>query len=209
MIPLGEILPQRDPQNARQHTEESQRAIEQSLRQLGPSRSILLDAEGIVRAGNGTISAAQAAGIESVLVVPSDGTELVAVRRRDLTPAERQALALADNRTGELSRWGPLLRDVAKNVAGAGFSVESLGFDAKEMEFILRKAEAVPAESEPSSGDRESPEKKSHIEQHVPDQSGKLKSGYQIMVLVDTLAARDELLQWAESEGLDAEPLRV
>jgi site-specific DNA-methyltransferase (adenine-specific)/site-specific DNA-methyltransferase (cytosine-N4-specific) len=79
--------------------------IEDSLRQYGAGRSILLDKHGRIIAGNKTAENAGAIGMEDVLVVQSDGTRLVAVQRTDLDlddPHTRQ-LAIADNRSGQVS----------------------------------------------------------------------------------------------------------
>lgn len=203
-LKVTDLLARKDPENAREHTDQSQAAIRASIEKLGPSRSILVDADGIVRAGNGTLTAAAAVGIENVLVVPSDGTKLVAVRRSGLSEAEKTALALADNRTAELSRWGPLLGKVAQEVAGAGFDTEGIGFAPKEMEFLLRRIAQRQEETESAKVDAGSPGPKAHIDKHSPDQTGKLKSGYEVLVYCDTLAEQAELLAWCKAEGHEA-----
>lgn len=206
-LKVTDLLARKDPENAREHTEQSQAAIRASIEKLGPSRSILVDADGVVRAGNGTLTAAAAVGIENVLVVPSDGTKLVAVRRSGLSEAEKTALALADNRTAELSRWGPLLGKVAQEVAGAGFDTEGIGFDPQEMEFLLKKIRQREEEKTAKPADSGEAENKSHLERNVPDQSGKLTSGYELIVYCDTLADQLELLEWCQQEGFEASRL--
>jgi hypothetical protein len=94
-----------DPQNARKHTPRNLGMIERSLGQVGTARSIVIDEDGIVLAGNATIEAAAAAGIERVQVVDSDGETLIAVRRTGLTPTQKTDLALFDNRSAELAEW--------------------------------------------------------------------------------------------------------
>lgn len=56
-------------------------------------------------AGNGTIEAAAAIGIDRVLVVPTDGNTLVAVQRTDLSERQKTRYAIADNRASDLSDW--------------------------------------------------------------------------------------------------------
>lgn len=207
---MAELLARKDPENAREHTEHSQAAIRSSIEKLGPSRSILVDAEGIVRAGNGTLTAAAAVGIENVLVVPSDGTKLVAVRRSGLSEAEKLTLALADNRTAELSRWGPLLGQVAQEVGQAGFDTAGIGFEPKEMEYLLRQIAKRQEESESTTDeDAGKPGPKSHIEKHTPDQSEKLKSGYEVLVYCDTLLEQEELLAWCLVEEYEARKVEL
>jgi len=58
-----------------------------------------------VLAGNGTVEGAKAAGITNVRVIETDGTELIAIKRTGLSEEEKVGLALADNRTADLSEW--------------------------------------------------------------------------------------------------------
>jgi DNA modification methylase len=76
-----------------------------ALKSVGAARSIVIDEENTVLAGNGVREAALAAGITEVQVVDVDGSTLVAVRRSGLTPAQKRDLAIYDNRTAELAEW--------------------------------------------------------------------------------------------------------
>lgn len=105
VLPITDLTP--DPANARRHPERNRRTIEQSLRELGAARSIVIDEAGTILAGNGTAAAAAAVGLQRVRVVDADGSELVAVRRRNLTPEQKRRLALADNRASDLSDFDP------------------------------------------------------------------------------------------------------
>ena len=58
--------------------------IEKSFRELGDGRSILLDRNGNIIAGNKSQQAAIAAGIKMVRVIETTGDELVAVKRTDV-----------------------------------------------------------------------------------------------------------------------------
>jgi hypothetical protein len=62
--------------------------IENSLRNFGAGRSIVLDKHGNIIAGNKTVENAGAIGLEDVIVVQTDGTKLVAVQRMDLDLAK-------------------------------------------------------------------------------------------------------------------------
>jgi hypothetical protein len=95
-----------DPRNARVHGEENKKLIRRSLEEVGPFRSIGVDGEGIIRAGNGVYEQAQALGLK-VRIVDARPSELIAVRRRDLKGRKAVRAALLDNRTGELSEWNP------------------------------------------------------------------------------------------------------
>ena len=92
-----------DPRNVRKHGKRNQQVIFDSLKELGAGRSILIDAADTAVAGNGVLEQAEKLGIP-IRVVESDGSELIAVKRIDLTPDDprRKALAIADNRADDL-----------------------------------------------------------------------------------------------------------
>lgn len=81
--------------------------LEASLREYGAARSIVVDEQGEIIAGHGTVEAAKKAGITKVRTVETDGTEIVAVVRPGLSAKQKAELAIADNRTGELAEWLP------------------------------------------------------------------------------------------------------
>lgn len=93
-----------DELNANKGTERGRLMVRTSLEQNGAGRSILLDREGNIVAGNKTWKGAIEAGIEQVIVVPTDGSQLVAVQRTDLEldSPEGRAIAISDNRAGEV-----------------------------------------------------------------------------------------------------------
>lgn len=96
---LADLTP--DGENFNRHTEFGQKLLEDSLRKFGAGRSILVDKDGNIIAGNSTTETAAAIGMEDVIVVPTDGKKLVVVQRTDLTldSPEGREMALADNMT--------------------------------------------------------------------------------------------------------------
>lgn len=94
-----------DHKNARRRTDRSSNLIKESLQRYGAARSIVIDEENRILAGNGTIEGAKAAGIENLRIIETDGDEIIAVRRVGLSEDEKVGLALADNRTADLSEW--------------------------------------------------------------------------------------------------------
>jgi DNA modification methylase len=79
--------------------------LARSLRELGAGRAIVIDRAGRIIAGNKTAEQATRLGLP-LQVVASDGQHLIAVQRTDLdlaTDPRARALALADNRVGELN----------------------------------------------------------------------------------------------------------
>ncbi len=94
-----------DHKNARKRTDRSASLIKESLEKFGAARSIVIDEENRILAGNGTIEGAKAAGIKNLRVIETDGKEIIAVKRTGLTEEDKVGLALADNRTSDLSEW--------------------------------------------------------------------------------------------------------
>ena len=110
-----------DPQNANRGTERGNQALEESLQRYGAGRSVLADKNGVIIAGNKTVEKASEIGINDVVIVPTRGDQLVVVMREDLDLSkdpEARALAIADNRVGELDLdWDvPALVESVKNL---------------------------------------------------------------------------------------------
>ena len=96
---------QSDHKNARRRTDRSSSLIKESISRYGAARSIVIDEENRVLAGNGTIEGAKAAGIKNVRIIETDGDDIIAVKRTGLSEEDKVGLALADNRTSDLSEW--------------------------------------------------------------------------------------------------------
>lgn len=142
MAKLSDLRP--DAQNANRGTERGRYALEASLRKFGAGRSILLDKNGRIVAGNKTAEVAGELGIDDVLIVQTDGTKLVAVQRTDLDidSPEGRGLAYADNRTGELDinfDGAQIALDVADGLDLSAFwfdwEIDKLTGEAQEGEF--------------------------------------------------------------------------
>lgn len=101
-IKLDELTP--DDLNANRGTPRGAGMIERSLQQYGAGRSILVDKNGRIIAGNKTAEAAGSIGLEDAVMVESDGRQLVVVKRTDidLDSPQGRALAVADNRTSQV-----------------------------------------------------------------------------------------------------------
>ncbi len=100
---LSDLIP--DHANANKGTERGRSALEASLRQYGAGRSILIDKNGRIISGNKTAEAAADIGLDNVIIIQTDGKQIVAVQRTDLDidSAEGRGLAYADNRVGQIS----------------------------------------------------------------------------------------------------------
>lgn len=98
---ISELIP--DNLNANKGTEYGQHLMEKSFREFGAGRSILLDKNNRVIAGNKSIETASAVGLENVIIVETTGEQIVAVKRMDVDLDSKQGreLALADNATSK------------------------------------------------------------------------------------------------------------
>lgn len=124
-----------DQHNFNKGTEEGARLMEKSFTELGAGRSILIDKDGHIIAGNKSQKAAMAAGIKKVRVIESDGTELIAVKRTDISidSKEGRELALADNLTTQVNlAWDNV--ELATVAAEQGIDLPDWGLDPAELE---------------------------------------------------------------------------
>lgn len=92
-----------DNKNFNKGTQFGDHLMDESLRRFGLGRSILIDKNNRIIAGNKTAEKAADIGFTDVVVVEVDGNQLVAVKRKDidLDSAKGREFALADNATGK------------------------------------------------------------------------------------------------------------
>ena len=155
---ISDLIP--DANNYNKGTEFGQGLIEKSIRKNGLGRSLLLDKNGKVIAGNKTLEGTVAAGFadEDIIVVKTDGKKLVVVQRTDLDLDTRKGkeMALADNATSkanlawdyealsadfesvELEAWGVFAEE-----SEGGFGDNSLNSEAQEDDFEVPEVETV------------------------------------------------------------------
>lgn len=88
-----------DEHNFNRHNDEGMSLLEKSIKENGLGRSILLDKDNNIVGGNGVTEKAIELGKTKVRIIETDGTELIAVKRTDLTLDSEQGrkMALADN----------------------------------------------------------------------------------------------------------------
>lgn len=90
-----------DDKNFNNHTEFGMSLLEKSLHEFGAGRSVLVDKNNNIIAGNGIVEAAAQAGIEDIEFVETTGEKLVVVKRTDvdLNSEKGRKMAFADNAT--------------------------------------------------------------------------------------------------------------
>ncbi len=127
-----------DPANLRKHGKKNIDAIKASLRRFGQQKPIVVDAKGIVLAGNGTLAAAQELGWKEIQIV-----------RTDLSGTQATAFGIADNRSAELAEWDEKLGDVLASLKAEDFPLEDIGFDAADLEELAPEAAGSDVDAEP------------------------------------------------------------
>lgn len=136
-VPVDEL--HNDPSNVRKHGEQNLAAIKASLARFGQQKPIVVNREGVVVAGNGTLMAARALGWRTVKAV-----------RTGLEGAEATAFAIADNRTAELAEWdeGALQQQLAAIAIEDEELLAATGYDEKELARLAAAAAPEVTEDE-------------------------------------------------------------
>lgn len=145
---ISDLLP--DDQNANRHTERGMGLLEDQLKAVGVGRSILIDKNNKIIAGNGVVEAAGAAGIDRLRVVETSGNEIVAVKRVDLEidSARGRLMAIGDNAIAlrNIDLDADVLIEQAEEY---GIDLSTVGLTDKELE-AMRNVDEEPNEADES-----------------------------------------------------------
>jgi ParB-like chromosome segregation protein Spo0J len=119
-----------DPANVRKHDQRNIDAIKASLIRFGQQKPIVVNGDGVVIAGNGTLAAAKDLGWKDISTVETE-----------LDGVDATAYAIADNRTAELAIWDD--DALAQTLASLqnDDSIDELvsGFNEQEIEDLIGK----------------------------------------------------------------------
>ena len=114
--------------NARTHSDEQVAQIAASIREFGFNNPILVDGDRGLIAGHGRLLGARKLGLATVPVI-----ELA-----HLSPTQKRAYILADNRLAESAGWdNELLSLELADLSVAEFDLDLLGFSADELDKLL------------------------------------------------------------------------
>ena len=124
--PTAKLLPY--ARNARTHSDEQVAQIAASIAEFGFTNPILAGADGVIVAGHGRLAAAHKLGLALVPVVVLE----------HLSPTQRRALVIADNRIAENAGWDDaMLRIELTTLQDDDFDVSLTGFDADALADLL------------------------------------------------------------------------
>lgn len=126
-----------DAENLNLGSEQGAKLLDKSLSEVGFARSLVMSADGQLLCGNQTQKAAvrQNGDVEPI-IVESDGTRPVIVRRTDVMAGSQKALKIAvyDNLANEKGLvWR---QDTSEVIQEHGLSVEELGFTQEDIQAI-------------------------------------------------------------------------
>lgn len=120
--------------NARTHSEAQVAQIAASIAEFGFTAPILAGSDGVIVAGHGRLAAARKLGLGTVPVVVLD----------HLTPTQRRALVIADNKIAENAGWDEeLLRIELAELQDVDFNLALTGFDVDELLEIMAGEETT------------------------------------------------------------------
>ena len=118
--------------NSRKHSDEQVAQIAASIKEFGWTNPILVDGTSGIIAGHGRLLAARKLGMDKVPVI-----ELA-----HLSDTQKKALIIADNKLALNADWDTeLLQIELKELLADDFSLDLLGFDAKELDALLNAIE--------------------------------------------------------------------
>ena len=118
--------------NSRTHDDAQVAQIAASIKEFGWTNPILVDGDNGIIAGHGRLMAARKLGM----------TEVPVIELKDLTPTQKKAYIIADNRLALNAGWDDQLLTIELNELLADkFSLDLLGFNADELNALLNPVE--------------------------------------------------------------------
>ena len=143
-----------DTHNFNKGNEQGQELMERSFKEMGAGRSILIDRNGHIIAGNKSQKAAIAAGIKKVRVIETTGDELVAVKRTDvdIDSAEGRKMAYLDNLTTQVNLTWDETELEAVQADVEGFDIADFGVDLFDSQ--TGDEEPLPEEDDFGEGEK-------------------------------------------------------
>ena len=133
--PIDRLVPY--ARNPRTHSEAQIAQIAASIAEFGFTNPILVGNDGVVVAGHGRLAAAQKLGLETVPVVVLD----------HLTPTQRRALMIADNRITENAGWDYNALQFEIEELQNEFDLDLMGFSEEDLDRLLNGLNSSKSEN--------------------------------------------------------------
>ena len=146
LVEISKLIPYIN--NARTHSKEQITKLRSSLREFGFINPVIIDNEYNVIAGHGRIEAAKQENI----------TEVPCVFVEYLTPAQKRAYIIADNRMAMDAGWDEeLLKIEIEALQSEAFDIDLTGFEEQEIADLFDTEEEVQEDDFDISGELSKP----------------------------------------------------
>jgi len=133
--PVARLTP--NPHNARVHPPEQIAKIVALINRIGFVVPVLVDEDQVILKGHGSLMAARQLGMQRVPVIELTG----------LTPAEKRAYIIADNKVALDSGWDEaMLKTEMADLKGMGMDLTLTGFDLGDINLLLAPPPSDPGE---------------------------------------------------------------
>jgi ParB-like chromosome segregation protein Spo0J len=134
---IGTLRP--NPRNGRTHSKKQLKQIAASIRQFGFINPVIVDNDDTVLAGHGRLGAARMNGLTHVPII----------RLHQLSPAQKRAYVIADNKIAEQAGWDREilaieLGELIDLLPAEGMDVSLTGFEAAEIDLLLADMASGP-----------------------------------------------------------------
>ena len=127
LVDVDKLIPYAN--NSRTHTDEQIAKVMASIKEFGFINPILINEENVITAGHARLIAAQRLGMKQV----------PCIRENYLTPAQRKAYVIADNRLALDAGWDEEMLKIELSALEAdSFDVSLTGFDEKELDALFK-----------------------------------------------------------------------
>lgn len=139
-LALGAIFP--NERNARTHSRKQIRQIADSIKSFGFTNPLIIDKDNMILAGHGRLAAAELLAMDKV----------PCVRIESMTPAQKRAYVLADNKLALNAGWDEeiLAEELeALSTLDEGFDVSVTGFTIAEVDSLI-EGKAVEEAGDPA-----------------------------------------------------------
>jgi hypothetical protein len=149
------------PRNARTHSKKQIRQIAESIRQFGFTNPIIVDGDGVILAGHGRVEAARLL----------DFTSIPCVRIDHISPEQKRAYILADNRLAQNAGWNEEILATELQFlleSEIDFEIGVIGFETHEIDRLIdglnQEEVGDPADDTlPNESERDAPSRDSAI----------------------------------------------
>jgi len=126
LIQIDRLVPY--ARNSRTHSDAQVAQIAASIKEFGFTNPVLIDGDGGIIAGHGRVLAARKLSLQAV----------PCIRLGHLTPAQKRAYVIADNKLALNAGWDEdMLRVEFGELQDDGFDLALLGFDADELAALM------------------------------------------------------------------------